>query len=195
MNNFQYETGVIHGRFQILHNDHLKYLWAGKELCKHLVVGITNPDPTLSGNEATDPQRSAQWANPLNFFERYQLVKKVLEDNGLDQWEYSIVPMPINYPDLYKYYLPLDAVFFLTIYDDWGRKKREFFRELGLHIHVLWELSAHEKGISASRVRQNMLNREPWEHLVPGVVAEQLQIWNIASRLQQLVQDSTTKKV
>lgn len=41
------EQGVIHGRFHILHNDHLKYLLAGKLARCHLIVGITNPDPTL----------------------------------------------------------------------------------------------------------------------------------------------------
>ncbi|MFW9878404.1 MAG: nicotinate-nucleotide adenylyltransferase, partial [Candidatus Thorarchaeota archaeon] len=30
-----YEIGVIHGRFQVLHNDHIKYLMAGKRLCKY----------------------------------------------------------------------------------------------------------------------------------------------------------------
>ena len=39
------QTGVIHGRFQVLHNDHLKYLLAGKADASTLVVGITNPDP------------------------------------------------------------------------------------------------------------------------------------------------------
>jgi glycerol-3-phosphate cytidylyltransferase-like family protein len=34
----QYDVGVIHGRFQVLHNDHLKYLLLGKALFKHLVV-------------------------------------------------------------------------------------------------------------------------------------------------------------
>ena len=42
------KTGVINGRLQVLHNDHLKYLLAGKKRCDHLVVGITNPDPTLT---------------------------------------------------------------------------------------------------------------------------------------------------
>ena len=42
-----HKIGVIHGRFQLLHNDHLKYLLAGKKRCEHLVVGITNPDPAL----------------------------------------------------------------------------------------------------------------------------------------------------
>lgn len=45
-------TGVIHGRFQLLHNDHLKYLLAGKARCEHLVVGITNPDPCLTKADA-----------------------------------------------------------------------------------------------------------------------------------------------
>ncbi|MHA2009472.1 MAG: nicotinate-nucleotide adenylyltransferase, partial [Promethearchaeota archaeon] len=44
----RYDLGVIHGRFQVLHNDHIKYLMAGKKLCKYLVVGITNPDPSLT---------------------------------------------------------------------------------------------------------------------------------------------------
>ncbi len=46
--------GVIHGRFQILHNDHMRYLLAGKERCEHLVVGITNPDPTLVREDAAE---------------------------------------------------------------------------------------------------------------------------------------------
>jgi nicotinamide-nucleotide adenylyltransferase len=33
-----YPLGVIHGRFQVLHKDHLKYLLAGKSLCEHLVL-------------------------------------------------------------------------------------------------------------------------------------------------------------
>ena len=53
---YPYETGVIHGRFQVLHNDHLKYLLSGKALCRHLVVGITNPEPLLARmEEQVDP--------------------------------------------------------------------------------------------------------------------------------------------
>ena len=69
------ETGVIHGRFQVLHNDHLKYLMAGKSKCQHLVVGITNPDPTLTGPESADPHRDSPFANPLTYVERYTMVR------------------------------------------------------------------------------------------------------------------------
>ncbi|MFC1888297.1 hypothetical protein ACFL4G_00935, partial [Thermodesulfobacteriota bacterium] len=63
------ETGVIHGRFQVFHNDHLAYVLAGKARCRHLVVAITNPDPTLTRDDPADPDRSAypfrQRCNPV----------------------------------------------------------------------------------------------------------------------------------
>jgi hypothetical protein len=42
-----------------------------------------------------------------------------LADVGLRD-EISIVPFPINFPELYHYYLPMRATFFLTIYNEWG---------------------------------------------------------------------------
>ncbi len=35
--------GVVHGRFQPFHLDHLKYALAGLTHCDYLFVGITNP--------------------------------------------------------------------------------------------------------------------------------------------------------
>ena len=127
MGKSKYEIGVIHGRFQILHNDHIKYLMAGKDLCKYLVVGITNPDPLLTRDSDANPHRSKPLANPLTYFERYLMTQAALLEQGLSLTEFSIVPFPINVPELIKYYVPLDAIFFLTIYDDWGRQKKSFF--------------------------------------------------------------------
>ena len=182
----QYDIGVIHGRFQVLHNDHMKYLLAGKDLCSHLVVGITNPDPTLTRDDATDAQRSQPTANPLTYYERYQLVRAALIESGIKLSEFSIVPLPINFPEMYKHYVPMDAVFFLSIYDDWGRKKLEFFQSLGLKTHVLWEVAPEEKGISSSDVRGLMLRHEPWEHLVPPSAAELMKQWGIPQRLKEM---------
>ncbi|MBP3706729.1 MAG: adenylyltransferase/cytidyltransferase family protein [Clostridia bacterium] len=35
------KIGVVCGRFQIFHNEHLQYVMAAKEKCEHLIVGIT----------------------------------------------------------------------------------------------------------------------------------------------------------
>jgi len=66
------DTGAIHGRFQVLHNDHMKYLLAGKERCVHLVIGITNPDPILTRADPADPERSddRRRRRTLQFFDR-----------------------------------------------------------------------------------------------------------------------------
>ncbi|MDM8549995.1 nicotinate-nucleotide adenylyltransferase [Desulfobacterales bacterium HSG2] len=183
---FHYETGVIHGRFQVLHNDHLKYILAGKEFCEHLIVGITNPDPLMTRDEAADPVRSDPLANPLTYYERYVLIRAALEEAGLDPGRFSIVPLPISMPERYQYYVPLDAVFFLTIYDDWGRQKLAYFKSLGLTPRVLWEVTPDKKGISAGDIRNRMISREPWEDMVPGSVAVFMRKWDIPGRLRTM---------
>ena len=184
--NFQYDLGVIHGRFQVLHNDHIKYLMAGKELCKHLVVGITNPDPTLTRDSDANPHRSSSLANPLTYYERYLMIQAALLEQGLRLTEFSIVPFPINVPELIKYYVPLDAIFFLTIYDEWGHQKKNYFQDLGLKIQVLWEVPLEKKGLSSSDIRESMIKGEKWEHLVPSSIVKLMKEWKIAQRLKKL---------
>ena len=180
------EIGVIHGRFQVLHNDHLKYLMAGKARCRHLVVGITNPDPTQTREDSGDLQRSSPIANPLTYFERSTMVRAVLVEAGLPLLDFSMVPFPINLPDLYRYYVPLEATFFLTIYDQWGRRKLEQFQALGLKTEILWEKPLHEKGLSASDVRKRMAAAEPWEDLVPPSTQLLMKKWGVPERLRKL---------
>jgi nicotinamide-nucleotide adenylyltransferase len=179
-----FEVGVIHGRFQVLHNDHMQYLMAGVPHCQHLIVGITNAEPEMVQAEDADPQRSSAAANPLTYYERYQLVRSALVEYGVDLSRFSIVPLPISHPERYCNYVPLDAVFFLSIYDDWGRQKREYFESLGLQTFVLRDVTLEEKGISGTDVRQLMKDGQPWKHLVPTTVAELLEQWNIAKRLR-----------
>ena len=184
------ETGVIHGRFQVLHNDHLKYLLAGKNRCRHLVVGLTNPDPTLTKQDPADPQRSNPPANPLNYFERYTMVRLALREVGIDEREFSIVPFPVNFPQLYKYYVPTRAVFFLTILDDWGRRKQKMFQALGLTTEVLWEKPAAQKGLCGAEIRRLMVAGEPWEQFVSESTARLMVKWNIPNRLRDLTADA-----
>ena len=180
------EIGVIHGRFQVLHNDHLRYLLAGKARCRHLVVGITNPDPSLTAADDADPERHEPHANPLTYFERYLMIRDVLSEEGLSAQEYSLVPFPVNRPELYRFYVPLDGTFFLTIYDDWGRRKKELFTSLGLQIEVLWEKPPEEKGLLAGEIRKRMARGDPWEMMVPRAVAERMHAWDVPARLRKL---------
>lgn len=186
MSTQKFKTGVIHGRFQVLHNDHMKYIISGKALCTRLVVGITNPDPFLSKTENADPDRNNPLANPLTYYERYLLVNAALEEQGLDPHQFNVVPFPVNFPELYRYYVPMDAMFFLTIYDEWGKQKLDYFKKQGLKTHVLREVTQEKKGISASEVRALMMENRPWEQLVPHSVSMLLNEWGIPDRLREV---------
>lgn len=183
------EIGVIHGRFQVLHHDHLKYLLAGKARCRHLVVGVTNPDPSLSREDAADPHRTERRANPLTYYERQAMIRAALTEAGIPLGDFTIVPFPINIPELYGHYLPLDAVFYLTLYDQWGRRKLEQFQKMGLRTEVLWVKTPEAKGLSASDIRGLMAAGEPWEAMVPPGVAALLKQWRIPERIHGLERD------
>ncbi len=180
------EVGVIHGRFQVFHNDHLKYVMAGKARSRHLVVGITNPDPVLTKEDPADPRRSDPASNPLTYYERYVMVREVLLEAGVPFGELSIVPFPINLPELYRHYVPLDATFYLTIYDEWGKRKLDQLRSMGLRTEVLWMRSPEGKGLSAGDIRKRMASGAAWEHLVPRQTARLMHCWGIPERIRKL---------
>ncbi len=180
------ELGVIHGRFQVLHNDHLKYLLAGKARCRHLVVAITNPDPFLTRHDPAAPHRSDPLQNPLSYFERYTMVRAVMGEAGIAHEDFSVVPFPVNLPELYAHYVPLDAAFYLTIYDSWGKRKLDHFRNLGLKTDILWEKTPDTKGLSGTDIRLTMARNDPWEHLLPKAVTVLMRLWGIPERLRRL---------
>ena len=178
-----FHTGVIHGRFQVLHNDHLKYLLAGKARCQHLVIGIANPDPSLTNSDPSDHHRAQPSANPLTYYERYRMLHEVLVEANIPVEEFSIVPFPINYPSLLQYYVPLEAVFFLNIYDDWGERKLALLQELGLRTEVLGRRPLAQKGLTATTIRKNIQTNAPWQQDVPPATARLVKAFNLQQRL------------
>ena len=184
----KYPVGVASGRFQVLHNDHMRYLLAARQLCAHLVVGITNPDPHMARFDAADRNRTVPLSNPLTYYERYQLVRAALQAADVPAEDFSVVPLPISFPELYQYYVPLDAVFCVSIYDAWGRRKLELIESQGLRTQVLWEVSPGEKGINGSDLRALMRAGGDWQSLVPPVVADLLTRWRICERLNQIAE-------
>jgi nicotinamide-nucleotide adenylyltransferase len=178
-------VGVAHGRFQLLHNDHMNYLRAAKARCRRLVVGITNPDPTMTRYDDSDPKRSAPENNLLTYYERYSITTAALREEGIPAEDISVVPLPINIPELYRYYVPLEAVFFLTIYDDWGERKRQMFTSLGLKTEILWRRTPLEKGLTSSEIRRRIVAGSAWEHLVPPATARILKEMDLLEKIRR----------
>ncbi len=186
-------VGVAHGRFQVFHRDHLKYILAAKAQCRRLVVGITNPDPTLTREDSADRNRSSALANPLSYYERMLMVEATLLEAGLLHTEFLVTPLPINMPELFKYYVPLNATFFLTIYDAWGRRKQERLQSIGLRTVVLWERPETEKAIQGTDVRRLIAAGEPVGALLPPAVESLVIEWNLQERLRELAETVDTQ--
>jgi nicotinamide-nucleotide adenylyltransferase len=151
-----------------------------------MIISNINPDPSLTRDSDANPHRSTSIANPLTYFERYLMIQAALLEQGMSLSEFSIVPLPINVPDLIKYYVPLDAIFFLTIYDEWGQQKKKYFEDLGLKIHILWEVPLEKKGLSSSDIRESMIKDRNWEQFVPSSVTKLMKEWNVTQRLKDI---------
>ncbi|MFF4031276.1 adenylyltransferase/cytidyltransferase family protein [Streptomyces sviceus] len=176
-------VGVIHGRFQPLHHGHLEYLLAGAQRCSTLVVGITNPDPEHTGFEPTDTERDRPESNPCTYYERYLMVLGALTDSGIEPSRLHIVPFPHSFPERLRFYAPEEAVYYLTVYDDWGDTKLRRFHDLGLRTEVMWKRD--DKPISGTRVRRAIAEGTAhWPDLVPDAVATVIKERGIDERIR-----------
>jgi len=166
------KIGVIHGRFQPLHNGHMKDLvLPAAEQCEHLIVGIANPDPLLTAPHPANPVRAQSDSNPFTFYERATMIRSTLVAIGMKEGQLTIVPFPINRPELLKHYVPFDATFYVTVYDDWTRYKKELLESLGLKVVVIFDCQRDQQDFSATLVRKRMASGGDWKSLVPEAVA------------------------
>lgn len=163
-------VGVIHGRFQLLHIGHMEYLLEGKARCDYLLIGISNPDVSITRFTAANPHRSSALANPLTYYERFRMIQGAMLEAGVPRNEFDIVPFPINYPDLLFNYVPKDAKYYMTLYDEWSTEKFHSLMALGCDIEVMWTRTNDEKVTSGTEVRSCIIHGQPWSHLVPPSV-------------------------
>ncbi len=164
------KIGIVHGRFQLLHNEHLNYILAGKAQCEQIIIGICNPDSTTTKYNEIDPHRSQKDSNPFTYYERYQMIHYALLESGVSQADFSIVPFPIDCPELLCNYVPQEATHYLTIYDAWGINKKRVLEGYGYHVKVLWQCDLSEKKISGTDIRQLICDGKEWQQFVPATV-------------------------
>lgn len=181
------ETGVIHGRFQVLHLKHMEYLLAAKMRCRMLYVGITHPDiSAYPASSPLDEHGTTKTDNPLTYIERYEMIRGALLEFGVKREEFEIIPFPVSRPDLLKQYAPEDAVYYMSICGEWDREKDQILRSLGLKTEILWERSAEEKGITGTELRALIASDGAWRQHMPKAAAEYLTEHGIDKRIRDL---------
>ena len=163
------KRGMIHGRFQPFHLGHLEYLRGAAERSDEVWVGITNPDPTRVKEEASDPLRHLPESNPYTYAERLLMVKETAKDEGI---VVHVIPFPVNEPELWAAYVPVDVTQYIRLFSNWGGAKLDRLREAGYEVVVLDE--GAEKQISGADVRAALRDDGDWRALVPAGVARVL---------------------
>lgn len=179
------KLGFIHGRFQLFHNDHLKYALLAKDHCEKLIVGITSPENANLLREEVDPHRSNAAANPFTFYERFNMIKLALLEAGLKREDFEIVPFPIERPEILYNYVPLSATSYFTIYDDWGYEKLHRLGELGYGTHVLFD--TRDKAMCSTEIRQKIVDEIDWKDMVPASVYQYIVENNLTEKVKQVM--------
>lgn len=179
--NFRYEIASAHGRFQPLHNGHMEYLLAAKEACQFLCVGITQYVRShLIDVKGAGEHRASIAANPLTYYERQAIIIDALTEAGLGREDFTVIPFPIEQPEVLAEFLPPDVPVLTTICEPWNRVKVRRLQQAGYNVDILWERES--KKVSGQRVRELIANRDPeYLSLVPTATAkmvESLRLWN-----------------
>lgn len=180
--------GCAHGRFQILHNDHLAYLEASLARCDFLFIGLTSYDIRTISDAGARSHRSFRRNNPLTFYERFQMISVALCKSGYPRDRFAVVPFPIETPERLRDFVPDDAVCFTTIREPWNQQKVDLLRQHGYSVEVLW--TDFEKPLTGTRVRDMIASEEKeWRALVPSAIHDLVPKWNLPSRLRALKTD------
>lgn len=164
----KYTYGMIHGRFQPFHLEHLRYFKLAWERSANVIVGITNPDPSTIVEDELSSHRHLPEDNPFTFTERLMMIQAALREEGYPMERIFIVPFPIHHPDRWRFYMPEGTVMFVVAYSAWERTKANRLRQAGLEVVLVDSLP---KGISGQVVRSLIASGGEWEHLVPPAVA------------------------
>jgi len=165
--------GSVHGRFQPFHLGHEEYVAAAAAQCGFLWVGITQPEVTRLQSDASQPaHRYHPEDNPLTYWERVRIVEAAVA-SLIPPDRFQVVPFPIERPEVLQNYIPITAVAYTTVYDDWNRRKIEVLASHGYRVEVLWEREAKE--IAGNEVRTRIrAGDETWRDLVPLAVTTQV---------------------
>jgi nicotinamide-nucleotide adenylyltransferase len=164
--------GLFVGRFQPFHLGHLAAIEDALKEVDELVIVIGSA------------QYSHRINNPFTSGERLVMVRKALEESGIDYSRIWIVPVP----DVHLHMMWVSEVEgyaprFDVVYSNEPLTRRLFI-EAGYQVK---SLGFHKRKVySSTEIRERMLKGESWEDLVPKSVAEFIKEIDGINRLRDL---------
>jgi len=188
-----HKIGAAQGRFHMIHWGHMEYLLECKNKCDFLYIGISDCDPQnayfhkrYKDNGSNDVYRSLKEPAiyTFTFFERARMITEAMALEGVDRSEFTVVPFPVHFPHLLKYYVPQEAVIYITVYDEWGEGKPSLFGSLGYETDLLWRRTMDERFTTATEVRRRMAKGEDYSELIPKGVLKVIKEYDLEKKLK-----------
>lgn len=163
----KYENGIIVGRFQPFHLEHLYFAAAAAKKVNHLWVGITFP----FGHHVHEvgKARTKDEANPLPYWLRLKCVESALLcDAKLPRDRFSVLAAPLV-PVIIENLVPKGTVFLTTVVEPWSKQKEMFFLKAGFRVLTL---KLGGKTISGTMIRKRIrLRDETWKKYIPQSIS------------------------
>ncbi len=156
---------AVTGRFQPFHRDHLELVEHAMTLADAVVIGITNPDERSRIADGTSAHRHTDAANPFSYFDRQRIICAALLGEDFAPDTFTIVPFPLDQPQVWGDYIPTHAVQLVRTFSPWEHRKVSLLEDGGYPVEVLEGDSATR--IHATEVRRAITEGQPWEHWVP----------------------------
>jgi cytidyltransferase-like protein len=166
----------VTGRFQPVHDDHLRLFQVALAAGDRLVVAVTNPDPDTRHAEPTSDHRHRAEANPFTYYERIELLTAALAAaDGLGAERAArvrIVPFDLGRPEHWSHYVPSHAVQYVGVYGPWEREKvarlvAGGYRTVEVH-------GDQRTRRTSSAIRSALRAGAGWEPLVPPATVQPL---------------------
>jgi len=166
------KRGLFVGRFQPFHLGHLKAIKDVLKEVEELVIVIGSAQYSHSVN------------NPFTAGERLVMIRKALEEAGIDYSRIWVVQVP----DVHLHMMWVSAVEGYTPRFDVVYSNEPLTRRL--FIEARYKVKAirfHERRLySSTEIRERMLKDESWEELVPKSVAAFIKEIDGINRLRDL---------
>jgi len=166
------KRGIFAGRFQPLHKGHLGAIKNILKKVDELVIVVGSS------------QYSHRLDNPFTTGERITMIRKALEEEGIQPSRYWIIPVP----DVHLHMLWVSQIVgyspkFEVVYTNEPLTRRLFF-EANFKVEPVPFIK--RKVYSATEIRKRMLNEENWEELVPKSIAHFIKEIDGIARLRDL---------
>ncbi|WP_048165986.1 nicotinamide-nucleotide adenylyltransferase [Palaeococcus pacificus] len=164
--------GLFIGRFQPVHNGHLKALEFIFKEVDELIIGIGSA------------QVSHTLKNPFTTSERMEMLLRALDEAGFDRGRYFLIPLPdINFNSIWAPYVESIVPKFDVVFTG-NSLVAQLFRERGYKVFV--QPMFRKDILSATEIRRRMLEDESWENLVPKSVVEYIKEIKGVERIKML---------